>query len=88
MLKSTPHRLASYHELLGGGVGGREPAEADTVLAHGLPIALQLLGKDTKEKPSQLINLAAGKNGFWQSNTFPQSRQMARQGTSATAEVR
>ncbi len=28
------------------------------MLAHSLPIALQLLGKDTEEKPSKLINLA------------------------------
>jgi hypothetical protein len=49
-----------YHRLWSESPVGREPAEADAVLAHGLPIALQLLGKDTKEKPSQLINLAAG----------------------------
>jgi hypothetical protein len=51
---------AEYHRLWSESPVGREPAEADAVLAHGLPIALQLLGKDTKEKPSQLINLAAG----------------------------
>jgi hypothetical protein len=51
---------AEYDRLWSGSSVAREPAGADEVLAHGLPIALQLLGRNTKEKPSQHINLAAG----------------------------
>jgi AAA domain len=51
---------AEYDRLWSESPVRRETAGADAVLAHGLPIALQLLGKDTKEKPAQLIDLAAG----------------------------
>lgn len=49
-----------YERLWSESPAGREPTETDAVLAHGLPIALQLLGKETKEKPEKLIDLAAG----------------------------
>jgi hypothetical protein len=59
---STDAFLSSeYDRLWNESPVGREPTETDAVLAHGLPIALQLLGKTTKEKPSHLINLAASK---------------------------
>jgi hypothetical protein len=51
---------SEYDRLWSESSVGRDPAETDAVLAHGLPIALQLLGKGTQERPSQLINLAAG----------------------------
>ncbi|MGO9171912.1 MAG: AAA family ATPase [Rhodomicrobium sp.] len=54
---------AEYERLWSESPVGRDPAETDAVLAHGLPIALQLLGKETKEKPAKLINLAAGGGG-------------------------
>jgi AAA ATPase domain len=51
---------AEYERLWSESPVGREPTETDAVLAHGLPIALQLLGRDTKEKPAKLIDLDAG----------------------------
>lgn len=51
---------SEYDRLWSESPVGREPTGTDEVLAHGLPIALQLLGKDTREKPSQHINLAVG----------------------------
>jgi hypothetical protein len=51
---------AEYERLWSASPARREPTDTDAVLAHGLPIALQLLGKDPKEKPTALINLAAG----------------------------
>jgi hypothetical protein len=49
-----------YERLWGESPVRREPSAADEVLAHGLPIALQLLGKNTREKPTQDINLTVG----------------------------
>jgi hypothetical protein len=49
---------AEYERLWSESSVGRKPTETDAVLAHGLPIALQLLGRDTKEKPTKLIDLA------------------------------
>jgi hypothetical protein len=54
---------AEYERLWSESPVGREPTESDAVLAHALPIALQLLGKETTEKPEKLINLAAGSDG-------------------------
>ena len=51
---------AEYERLWSETAVGRETTETDAVLAHGLPIALQLLGIETREKPEKLINLAAG----------------------------
>src|SRR5262249_15443563 len=50
-----------YERLWSESPVGREPTEADAVLAHGLPIALQLLGRETRERPEKLIDLAVGK---------------------------
>lgn len=54
---------AEYERLWSESPVGREPTETDAVLAHGLPIALQLLGRETKEKPAKLIDLDAGNGG-------------------------
>jgi hypothetical protein len=54
---------AEYERLWSESPVGREPTQTDAVLAHGLPIALQLLGRETKERPEKLINLAAGSAG-------------------------
>jgi hypothetical protein len=54
---------ARYERLWNEAPVAREPTEADAVLAHGLPVALQMLGKGTKEKPEKLVDLAATKNG-------------------------
>ena len=50
-----------YERLWSESPVGREPTETDAVLAHGLPIALQLLGRETRERPEKLIDLAVGK---------------------------
>jgi hypothetical protein len=50
-----------YEKLWSESPVGREPTETDAVLAHGLPIALQLLGRETRERPEKLIDLAVGK---------------------------
>jgi hypothetical protein len=54
---------AQYERLWSESPAGREPTETDAVLAHGLPIALQLLGQETKEKPERLIDLASSSKG-------------------------
>jgi hypothetical protein len=54
---------AEYERLWSESPVGRDPKETDAVLAHGLPIALQLLGRETKEKPEKLIDLAARSEG-------------------------
>jgi AAA ATPase domain len=51
-----------YERLWNESLIEREPIEIDAVLSHGLPIALQLLGKETKERSEKLIDLSAGSN--------------------------
>ena len=60
MLSRDEFLSAEYERLWSESPVVRDPTEADAVLAHGLPIALQLLGKEAKEKPSKLIDLTAG----------------------------
>jgi hypothetical protein len=52
-----------YERLWSEASVAREPIETDAILAHGLPIALQLLGKNTREKPERLIDLAITEGG-------------------------
>jgi hypothetical protein len=51
-----------YERLWNESLVSREPTEIDALLSHGLPIALQLLGKETKEKPERLIDLVVRSN--------------------------
>ena len=51
---------SEYDKLWSNSVVRRGSSQIDAVLAHGLPIVLQLLGKTTKEKPTKLIDLDVG----------------------------